>query len=156
LRDQLSQAATKASHERLGLWFLKAPNATAYAARFVAEHLAQAGKHEELIKLAIDGPEPEAVRDEIIRLQTLRKRLSLAMQSACAIGDDFDAARLIMLTAEAARSDGAVSALVRANPDLAVLCGNPNSARRLYLREQEYDWPGAAHLRLAAIFSRSE
>lgn len=156
LRDQLTPETIKAAHERLGLWFLQAPNATAYAARFVAEHLAQAGKHRELIRLAIDGPEPNAVKDEIIRLQVLRKRLGLAMQSACATGDGSNGVRLVMLAAEAARSDGAVSALVRANPDLAVLCGNTNSARRLYLRDREYDWPGAAQLRLAAIFSRSE
>ncbi|HEY6807075.1 MAG TPA: hypothetical protein VI306_26085 [Pyrinomonadaceae bacterium] len=156
LRDQLTPETIKAAHERLGLWFLQAPNATAYAARFVGEHLAQAGKHRELIRLAIDGPEPNAVKDEIIRLQVLRKRLGLAMQSACATGDGSNGVRLVMLAAEAARSDGAVSALVRANPDLAVLCGNTNSARRLYLRDREYGWPGAAQLRLAAIFSRSE
>lgn len=156
LRDQLTPEAVKAAHERLGLWFLQAPNASAYAARFVAEHLVQAGRHTELIKLAINGPAPEAVKDEIIHLQVLRKRLSLAMQSACATNDGVNAVRLVMLAAEAARSNGAVAALVRANPELAVLCGSTNSARRLYLREREYGWPGAAHLRLAAIFARTE
>jgi hypothetical protein len=156
LRDQVTPETIKAAHARLGLLFLQAPNASAYAATFVAEHLAQAGKHTELIRLAIDGPEPEAVQDEIIRLQVLRKRLSLAMQSACATGDGSSGVRLVMLAAEAARSDGAVSALVQTNPDLAVLCGNTNSARRLYLSRREHGWPGAAQLRLAAIFSRSE
>ncbi len=156
LRDQINSQAVKAAHERLGLWFLTAPNATSYAARFVAEHLAQAGRHVELINLAINGPEPVAVKDEITRLQVLRKRLSLAMQAACEMGDGFNAVRLILLAAEAERSNGAVAALVRANPELAMLCGNPNSARRLYLRDSEYDWPGADHLRLAAIFSRFE
>jgi hypothetical protein len=156
LRDQLTPEAVKAAHERLGLWFLQAPNATAYAAKFVAEHLAQADKHAELIRLAIEGPEPEAVKDDILRLQVLRKRLGLAMRSACATGDSSNGVRLVMLAAEAARSDGAVSALVRANPDLAVLCGNINTTRRLYLRGREHVWPGSAQLRLAAILSRSE
>lgn len=61
---------------------------------------------------------------------------------------------MTLLAAEASRSNGALTALVRENPELAALYGDTNSVARLYLREENNSWLGSVHLRTAAMYAR--
>jgi hypothetical protein len=154
LRSQVSERETTAAHDYLADYFLPRAEADPYAARVVAEHLAQAGRDTDLISLAVDGPEPLGVTDQMQRLQIIRRRVGLAMQAAGSLGRGAEAVRLTLLAAEAARSDGAVNALVRENPELASRYGDAESVARLYTRAENNEWLGAAHLRAAAIYAR--
>lgn len=154
LRDRLTQNEMVETHDRLASHFIARANQDPYAAQAVAEHLFQAGRHEELIGLALEGLEPVAIKDQMRRLEIARRRIRLAMQSACLLGNDTEAVRLTLLAAEATRSDGAVTALVRENPELAAIYADTNSIARIYLREENSNWLGAAHLRTAAMYAR--
>lgn len=154
LRGQVSKREIVAAHDNLANFFAPRSGTNPYAARVVAEHLAQAGRHADLISLAVDGPEPLGVSDQMQRLQIIRRRVSLAMQAAGLLGRGAEAVRLTLLAAEAARSDGAVTALVRENPELAARYGDAQSVARLYTRTENNEWLGAAHLRAAAIYAR--
>lgn len=154
LRGQVSESEMVAAHDYLANFFMQRSSVDPYAARVVAEHLAQAGRHADLISLAVEGPEPLGVSDQMQRLQIIRRRVSLAMHAAGSLGRGAEAVRLTLLAAEAARSDGAVTALVRENPELAALYGDAQSVARLYTRVENNDWLGAAHLRAAVIYAR--
>lgn len=154
LRSQVSESEMVTAQDHLANYFLPRSGADPYAARVIAEHLAQAGRHTDLISLAVDGPEPLGVSDQMQRLQIIRRRVSLAMQAAGSLGRGAEAVRLTLLAAEAARSDGAVTALVRENPELAARYGDAENVARLYTRAENNEWLGAAHLRAAAIYAR--
>jgi hypothetical protein len=154
LRGQVSKSEMADAHDHLANYFLPRAGADPYAARVVAEHLAQAGRHADLISLAVDGPEPLGVSDQMQRLQIIRRRIGLAMQAAGSLGRGAEAVRLTLLAAEAARSGGAVTALVRENPELAARYGDAENVARLYTRAENNEWLGAAHLRAAAIYAR--
>ncbi|MGA9768583.1 MAG: hypothetical protein WBV94_06060 [Blastocatellia bacterium] len=154
LRGQVSKSETTAAHDHLADYFLPRAEADPYAARVVAEHLAQAGRDADLISLAVYGPEPLGVSDQMQRLQIVRRRVSLAMQAAGSLGRGAAAVCLMLLAAEAARSDGAVNTLVGKNPKLAAWYGDAESVARLYTRSENNKWLGAAHLRAAPIYAR--
>ena len=156
LLRQLSDAEVKDSHVRLSRWFLRNPNQSMYSARFVAEHLYQGQLNDELITLAVDGPDPDSVMDEITRSEVQRRRVHLAMQSACRSGNELGAMKLLFVGAETDRVNSALATVIHNDLDLAIECGNPNSAIRIFLQHADLASPGAAHLRLAAICSRLE
>lgn len=156
LLRQLSDAEVKDSHVRLARWFLRYPNQSIYSARFVAEHLYQGELNDELITLAVDGPDPASVIDEITRSEVQRRRVHLAMLSACRTGNELGAMKLLFVGAETDRVNSALATVIHNDLDLAIECGNPNSAIRIFLQHADLDSPGAAHLRLAAICSRLE
>jgi len=143
-----------ASQDRLGTFFLSRANQSVYAAQAVAEHLFQAERMEDVIRLALSGPEPAIITDDLLRLHVRRRRIELAMQSAGRTKRDADGVRLLLLAAELSRADGAVTSLVRANPEMATLHGDPRSVASLYAREENSSWLGPAHLRIAALYAR--
>jgi hypothetical protein len=145
-----------ATQSRLGTYFLMHSEDVTYAAQAVAEHLYQAGRLEDVIHLALEGPSLDIVSDELLRLHVRRRRIELAMYSACRLGRDTDGVRLVLLAAETARADDAVTALVRTNPELATLHGDARSVARLYSREENSPWLGSAHLRIAALYARDK
>lgn len=156
LLRQLSDAEVKDSHVRLARWFLRNPNQSMYSARFVAEHLYQGELNDELITLAVDGPDPASVIDEITRSEVQRRRVHLAMLSARRTGNELGAMKLLFVGAETDRVNSALATVIHNDLDLAIECGNPNSAIRIFLQHADLDSPGAAHLRIAAICSRLE
>jgi hypothetical protein len=155
LRDQIQALEIVTVQKRLGTYFLERANQDSYTARVVAEHLYQAELYRQLINLTVGGIESLIVEDEMSRLQIQRRRIVLAMRAACKLGLDGEAIRLTFLAAEISRSNGALTAIVRKNPELAALYGDTNNVARLYLREENNSWLGSVHLRTAAMYARN-
>src|SRR5207244_783580 len=89
------------------------------------------------IRLALDGPHPDNIPDEVTRLHVRMKRYAAAL-SACASTHDFAAAAALLVhAAEAQRTSESVLALVRQHPDLAALYGDVERLGAIYLRERE-------------------
>jgi hypothetical protein len=154
LRDRQTPDELTSAQRQLGEHFLTRATQDSYAAKVVAEHLFRAKQYQEVINLAIAGLDASVIQDNILRLQSQRRRITLAMKSACELGYEDEAVCLILLAAETARSDSAVTALVRENPELAARYGDTDGVARLYSRNENDSWLGSVHLRTAAMYAR--
>lgn len=155
LRDKLSDDELRSAHDRLGTYFNDRAASDPYAARHVADHLFAARRFGDAIDLVLQGQPPLAIEDNLLRLQVTQRRLALALHAAQKAGRENDVVRIILLAAEVAQSDRAVTTLVRENPDLTALYGDTESVARLYMREEHDSWLGSAHLRAAAMLARN-
>jgi hypothetical protein len=154
LRDHLREDQVLEAHDRLGTFFLGRSDRDAYAARYVVEHLMQANRLADVISLAVGKSAPAAIESEMLRSEVVRRRIALAIQAVAELGDARNGLRLILLAADTARTNGAVTALVRESPELAARFGDIDAVARLYLREENNSWLGSAHLRIAAMYAR--
>ncbi|HEX8464483.1 MAG TPA: AAA family ATPase, partial [Abditibacterium sp.] len=143
-----------ASHARLGAHFLTLAQSDTYAAQTVADHLFAGECEGETIGLALDGPQPDVLTDDLLRLRVVRRRLELGLKSAARGRRDADAVRLLLRTAEVARTNSAVVQLVQEDPELATLFGNPRSVIELCARKEHVEWFGPAHMQIAALYAR--
>lgn len=153
LRDQIPVDEITSVQTRLGTYFLDHSTQDDYAARAVAEHLFLAERYQEVIDLAINGAALLPMPDELMRSQIQRRRIALAMQAACKLNLNAEAVRLVLLAAEAARSNSALKALVRRNPELAAKYGDTASIAWFYQQESDR-WMGSIHFRTAAMYAR--
>jgi hypothetical protein len=154
LRGRVSGVEMELGHGRLADHFMLRRDSDAHAAVAVAEHLRLAGRNEELIALATEEEQPEAVSDPVARLQVYFRRLELAMQVAERKKWRPSAARLILLAARAARTDQAVAAVVRSRPDLAMRHGDRDAVAQIYEAGHAEPWRGPLHLRVGALYAR--
>lgn len=152
LRDEIKGTEIISVHHRLGTYFLDSAYWDEYSARAVVEHLFLAERYQEVIQLAIDGAELP-ITDELMRSQIRHRRVVLAMQSACKSNVNAEAVRLVLLAAEAKRSNNAFKALVRKNPALAAKYGDTASIAHFHQQESD-TWLGSIHFRTAAMYSR--
>ncbi len=155
LRQQISLEQRLAGEQTIAGIFLKHAATNAYAARTVAEHLFRAGNDAALESLALDFAAPLPIADQLERIVLQQRRITWALKAAGRKGDDPSGARLLIAAAELARTDGALTALVRRNPGLAARFGDPDHVRRLILRERHRSWQGPAHWRLALLYARN-
>ncbi|MCL1474433.1 hypothetical protein [Argonema antarcticum] len=154
LRDRLTPNELIAAQKQLGEHFKGLATQDSYAAKVVAEHLFEAKQYQDVIELAIAGLDSSVIQDNVLRLQVEQRRIILAMKSACKLGCEDEAVRLTLLAAEIARSNSAVTELVRENPELAARYGDTDSVARLYSRNENDSWLGSVHLRIAAMYAR--
>lgn len=154
LRRKVGDVALKAAEALLGEHFLSRTDSDPYAARSVAGHLFAAERHEDVIALALEGPEPDVIRDDMARLRVHRRRVTLAMRSASVVNQEDEAVRLVLLAAELARSNEAANSVIMERPGLAAIYGNPDDVARLYLHDPDKPWLGPAHFKIAAMYSR--
>jgi hypothetical protein len=150
LRQQITPEEWRATDTALATHFLGRAAHDPYAARAVAEHLYRSKDGLRLVHLAVEGPEPRVISDEVERLIVLRRRIALALQWARGV----EVAKLLLLAADAARAHGALGALVTARPDLAALFANREELEKLYLDGQTEPWLAPAFWRLGAAYSR--
>lgn len=143
-----------ASHARLGAHFLTLAQSDTYAAQAVADHLFTGECGEKTIRLALEGPQPDILTDDLLRLRVVRRRLELGLKSAARGGHDADAVRLLLRCAEVARTNGAVVQLVQEDPELATLYGNLRSVIELCAHKEYVEWFGPAHMQIAALYAR--
>lgn len=154
LRRKVGDAALKAAEARLGEHFLSRADSNPYAAGSVADHLFAAERHGDVIALALEGPEPTVIKDDMARLRVRRRRVTLAMRSASAADHKDQAVRLTLLAAELARSNEAANSVIMEQPGLAAIYGNPDDVARLYLRDPDKPWLGPAHFEIARAYAR--
>ena len=154
LRSKLSAEQLIAAHDQIGTAFLRRVATDVYAARHIADHLFAARRYSDLITLILQGPDLNLIEDNLLRLQVTQRRLTLALKAVQHTDQSGNAVRLLLLSAETAQSDDAVTELVRANPELAAVFGDTESVSRLYMREENANWLGPAYLRTAAMIAR--
>ena len=152
LRAKVGESDERRAHSRLADLFLGQAN-DAYAATVVADHLHNAGRDDDLVKLALTGT-PETIVDGLARQQTYRRRLALALRRAADVADRAAACRLVVLAAEAARTDHAVTTILRRRPDLGMRYSDPEAVMRVYESVEQPEWRGPIHMRLAAYYAR--
>lgn len=155
LRQQVSPAQEAAAEKAIAATFLRQSATSAYAARTLAEHLFRAGDRATLEAVALDFSAPLPVPGQLERVDLQQRRIGWALKAAGKGGDDASAVRLLIAAAELARTDGALTAIVRRNPGLAARFGEPEHVRRLILRERHRSWQGPAHWRLALLYARN-
>ena len=143
-----------ARHASLGAHFLALAATDDYAAQAVAGHLFAGEREIELIQLALDGPQPDIITDDLLRLRVVRRRLELALKSVSQMGRDADAVKLLLRSAEVARTNTAVVELVQHDPELATIYGNPRSVVELCAQKEHASWFGPAHMQIAALYAR--
>lgn len=153
LRSRVGAQDEAKAHDRLAELFLSQLD-DPYAAGVVADHLHNAGRGDDLLALALSGP-PQAVPDGLPRQQTFRRRLTLAMRHAADVSDRLGACQLVVLAAEAARQDQAVSQILRRRPDLGMRYSDPEAVMRVYASSEETAWKGPVHMQLAGFFART-
>lgn len=154
LRRKVGEDALKAAEARLGEHFLSRADSDVYAAASVADHLFAGERHGDVIALALEGPEPTVIQDDLARLRVRRRRVTLAMRSASEANREDQAVRLTLLAAELARSNEAANSVIMEQPGLAAIYGNPDDVARLYLRDPDKSWLGPAHFEIARVYAR--
>lgn len=154
LRGRVSATEEKKAHERLADYYSTRHREDPAAANALAPHLRLAGRDDELIELALDEGQPDAIADPLARLQAYFRRIELALQVASRSGRRDQAVRLIMLAAWAAKTDEAVSSVVRERPDLAFQHGDPEAMAKIFESANREPWRGPMHFRIAALFAR--
>ena len=154
LRLRLDAARERAAHHRLAQRMAELP-ASDFAARHRAWHLFHADDDAGVISLALEGDACIPIRDQVAKVQVLRRRLSLGVKAAVRAKQPEELVRLAVHAADAARSDRAILKLIDDYPDLAALYADPQTIAKHYLDAQHQGWFGGAQLRCAALFSRN-
>lgn len=162
LRSKVTDSERNAAVARISESLLARCGDHAYAATHVADYLGAAERWDKAIRLALDGPEPDAIPDEVTRLHVRMRRYAVALTACSRIQDYPAATRILIQAAEAQRTSETVFNLVRQFPDLATLYGDVERLGEIYLRQQEESlrdtasraWLGATHLRVAAMYAR--
>jgi len=153
-----TQSIIKETHSRLADHFRVLASTDSYAARVVADHYLEAERDEALIELVLNDPSLEIITDSLLRIQTYRRRLQLAMGAAARLKRDADGVKLLLLAAETTRTNEATKNLVLANLSLANYFGNGANLSDYFERlgneyGYELSWLGSKHYQLAAAYS---
>lgn len=151
LRDRLTDAEVRRAHDDLANFFLARKGSDEEAARDVAEHLKEAGRDSDLVLLALNDPQPQAISDGVARSHTELRRLKLALRSCLEEAHFDDGVRLAFLAAAAARSQTSLTSVIRTAPELAARFADPDAVTQVYMREENEPWLGPAHLRIASL-----
>ena len=155
LRERVGTEALTRAHGRIADALLPLSATDPYAAGAVADHLFEAGRTAEVVRLVLDGPRPDAVDDPLARLRVNRRRAALGVRAAVADGDRASKARVIFAAAEFARGEEATLQLIREAPGLAVRFGDAETVAGIYVRESTAPWKGPAHLHAAVLLARA-
>ena len=153
LRATVGEAEEVQAHSRLADLFLGQPD-DAYAATVLADHLHNAGRGDDLVRLTLTGA-PEAIADGLARQHAYRRRLALALRHAADVADRGGACRLVILAGEAARQNQAVAEILRRRPDLGMRYSDPEAVMRVYASAEKPEWQGPIHMQLAALYART-
>jgi hypothetical protein len=152
--DQFTNEEQRAANSQIADALLIEQGSDSWAARFVADHLRRAGRSTDLIQLALEGGNLSVVEDAVARSTILFSRLKLALEAASAAQLDSVVVRLLLLAAQAVRSESALTSIVQSHPELAMRFGDPEAVAAIYLREDSEVWRGPAHARVAAMYAR--
>jgi hypothetical protein len=155
LELRVGPARHRAADERLGTYYRARQGEDPRAAVEVAEHLHRAGRHDELIDLALNDGQPQVLTEPLLRLATYRRRLELALDIALEYARHGDALGALLLAADAATSSDAITEMISQRPELAMRYGDVEQVMRIYLRGETVAWNGPLHLRAATAFARN-
>ena len=115
--------------ENAAKWLLARCNLDAYAAQHVAGALVAASRGGDLLELAEREPSPAIVTDPVQRREAELTRLRLAISVCRQAGDPARALRFVLIGGEGLKTERALRALLRENPDLAVRFARETASR---------------------------
>jgi len=107
-----------------------------YSATHVASALLNAGRGAEVIELINAEHEPTAVGDPVLRREVELERLRLAMKVSRDAGSIAESLLIVLVGAEALKTDAAIRKMLVDNPDLAASFARDTTSR-LILRDAE-------------------
>jgi hypothetical protein len=121
---------------RIADHFVSRHTTNAYAATHVAAALLDAGRGREIISLIHAESEPRAIGDPVLRREAQLQRLRIAMKVCREAGDTVDAILILLIGAEALKTDAVIRRMFVENPDLAAYFAR-ETASRIILRDPE-------------------
>lgn len=124
-------------------WLLARCADDAYAAQHVAGALVAAGRGNELLDLVEREPSPVVIADPVQRREAELTRLRLAITVCREAGEAARALRFVLIGGEGLRTERALRALLRGNPDLAVRFAADTAGRLILTDPSEIGWHGA-------------
>jgi hypothetical protein len=156
LRQRFSP--TNADFESLANVLMGKSDSDKYAASHLADVLKLAGRRDEIVQLVYREKQPTVVVDPVERAEVFARRARLALAVVLENGDRTELLRLLLVVAEAAKTDHAVETLLLRNSDLACRYGDPATVQRLYVSEKNdrVKWYVPTHLLCAANFARNK
>lgn len=132
-------------------WLLARCDSDAYAAQHVAGALVAAARGSELLDLVEREPSPPIVADPVQRREAELNRLRLAISVCRNAGDAARALRFVLIGGEGLKTERALRALLRDNPDLAVRFAAHTAGRLILTDPGQVGWHGAYLLHRRAV-----
>lgn len=137
-------------------WLLARSDQDAYAAQHVAGALVAAGRGSALLDLVERDPSPAIVADPVLRREAELTRLRLAISVCREAGDTARALRFVLIGGEGLKTERALRALLRNNPDLAVRFAADTAGRLILTDPREIGWHGAFLLHRQAVHAAAD
>jgi hypothetical protein len=107
-----------------------------YAATHLADALVAAQQGERLLHVLESDQEPRAIVDPIVRREVVLRRLRLALSACRSTSSTVDAAKVIIISADANKDEAALRKVLEEETDLAVHFAWP-TLRRLVLSDRD-------------------
>ncbi|MEU8356370.1 ATP-binding protein [Nonomuraea sp. NPDC048882] len=155
VRDRVDTSDVIAAHDRLAEMFLTNRTVDADAAAHVADHLAEAGRLDDVLTLVLSEGWPEAIPDGFRRAQVQGRRLDLAARAAATIGDGAAAVRIAVRACDTASRQDTLSSLVKSHFDLVTRHTDIDDLRAHAGRQTaDHEWHAPTQMRVAAVLAR--
>ncbi|MFE7509879.1 hypothetical protein ACFU8I_01370 [Streptomyces sp. NPDC057540] len=154
VRDRVDPADVIVAHDRLADMFLASRTDDSDAAAHVADHLFDAGRLTDLLRLVLSEGAPVGIGDGFRREHVQGRRLDLAARAAAGVGDAAAAVRIAVRGCDTASRFGTLSELVETRMDLVARYVDAEFLRAHALQQSRGGWLGPVHLRIAAALSR--
>ena len=129
-------------YQRSAEYFYAKHESDEYSAMHLASALYSAGQGQKIIEIIRENEAPLAIKDQIIRRETQRKRLQFAMKVCRSAGDPAEAIFTLLVGAEAIKTDDAVDKIIAENPDLSVHFASDTVGRNILYSSKTYESHG--------------
>jgi hypothetical protein len=154
IREHYTTDATE--YEKISGLFWEKAKVDPYASIYLGEVLFKAGKHKELIQITLNAEYLDIIHDQIKKKETFIQRARRALQVSISTEDKNLFFKLLIVAAEASKTDEALSSLLVNNADLATIHGDPLTVQKLFFEFGNQRWGGVSNLKCAAVLSRSQ
>ena len=125
-----------------------------YSATHVASALLNSGRGAQVIELIKAEPEPAAVGDPVLRREVQLERLRLAMKVSRDAGSIAESLLIVLVGAEALKTDAAIRKMLVDNPDLAADFARDTTSRLILRDADEIENHGSLLFHFMAADSR--
>ncbi|MDE3042262.1 MAG: ATP-binding protein [Nitrospirota bacterium] len=141
---------------RIADHFVSRHRSDEYAAAHVAAALLVAGRGREIINLIHTEREPKAIGDPVLRREAQLQRLRIAMKVCRDAGDNVEAMLILLIGAEALKTDAAIRGMLVENPDLAAHFARDTSSRAILRDPDEIQNHGPLLFQLMSADARDK
>ena len=143
-------------HEYLSEFFIQRSERDTYSATHLGNILFLASKYDILQEIVLENKFLNLLTDPFNQREVFITRTKLAIQSCINDQNNLNFLKLLIITAEAAKSEEILKNLVQNNVEILVRSNNLSTIQKLYFDITENIHYGASNWECAAIFSRDE